>query len=175
MQRIFSKLVVIKKLEELYMAKMVNPHQRVPLRTQEQMNLQRRLLGLAERTSKSLSDVLGRPMQRQFLPIRREALASFDRNAGTLAQRFTNFQNREGSEEIRGLFQSGRPALQAHLNVLEDQFASQRRDQQLGLLQLLLGGGLSPSFQPIYRQPGQNVGYSLAGAAFGSLPYYFNR
>jgi hypothetical protein len=148
----------------------------IQTRTPLQSSIIDKLSGLNATGSQEMYDrVMGDPYK-GFAPIRQGALQSFDKSVPTLAQRFTDMKTDPyGYNQFSSGIQGGRSGLESSLGALGEQYGMNSRDQQMGLLRLLLGQGMQPQFEPVYKTPQQNGWFQAAGAGFSMLPHFFGK
>lgn len=124
-----------------------------------------------------LQNLAGSIGQDQFSPIAQEATRRFEQETVPgLAERFTSLGG--GARQSSGFQQTVGQAgagLQSQLAALQSQMGMQQRGQDIGLLQNLLGLGLTPQYQtqviPAQRGELSQFGGQLGSTILRLLPF----
>lgn len=135
----------------------------VPTMTPEQSGLISALSKLGLQGANDLYPrIMGDPMA-GFAPIQEQAQQSFEQETvPTIAERFTSMSNPRSSGFAQQLGAAGRN-LNVDLAALGSQYGMQQRDSQLNYLNMLLGQGLRPQFEPVYHQRPPSAWGSIGG------------
>jgi hypothetical protein len=112
-----------------------------------------------------------KPNYSGFEPIANQARSQFYQDiVPTLAERFTAMGGgAQSSSAFPAALSSAGSELSQGLAALQSQYGMQNQDQQLRLLQVLLGGAMQPQFENLYTpaQPGfkHMIGQGIGSAA----------
>lgn len=133
------------------------PIQQVPRFNPQQQNL----LG---QVGQSASGLLNKPQSFDFAPIAQQARTQFQtQTIPGLAERFASLGTARSGAFRHAMEQAG-AGLEQGLASLQSQYGLQQQGQQNQLLNMLLGYGLSPSFENVHAPEGLGFFESLAPA-----------
>ena len=147
---------------------------RAGLTTPPQTELLRLLSGFGMQSGQELAPrMFGDPNQK-FDPYAQASRQGFQKAVPTIAERFVNMNSPQG-QQFASIIGAGATGVERDLGAQRSQFAMNRRNQQLGLLETLLGFGLRPQFEPIARQKPVNPFMQMAGIGAQVTPLLFGR